>query len=736
MRVRVAPPSAPLSPGQPAAVSLEVTNSFDVIDGVAVSVDADLGLAWSAQPPLLALFPDTSGTVTVTFTASRSVPAGQHLVPLQLRSTATGTVATVEVPLIVAPTPGLAVTAVPAERSGRSRARFQVICDNTGNTPLDVDLAAVDASRTLRTSFTPTHLQLPPGSSAGAQLEVRGRRRLLGTEVVYPTQVVADAGEVDGAAVQSEAATTFRQQPVLPRGARTAMLLGAIVLVWAAVVVIALQHALSSNPLTKQAPASFYADHGAALAAGRLPPGAVPKTGTAIGLGGTLSGTVDAGSTGAGVGRITVQAWQVAPGGLVLGASTASASNGSWSIPGLMPGSYLVELSAQGYRTVWYPSASSAAGAKQVPVSAAAGTSGLHVDIAGDPGSITGTVRTIQSPPPTVTVTVLPKQGATTTPIATVTTNAQGSYSIPNLPTPGTYDLSFSAPGYHVGTDTEVLSGGQHDIANTVVLTAAAGSISGTVTAGSVPLGGVTVTAAANGDTFATATPTSGQVGAFTLANLPSPATYLLTFRASGYGTDTVAEQLGPGQNLTGLAVSLVGGAGQVSGTVSDPSGQPLGGVTVTVTGASTPLSTETLTAGQVGTYQLSGLPVPSDVTLTFSLAGYQSVTVPVQLGASGSASGIDATLTPADGTLTGTVTSTSGSPLAGTDVSVTSGATTITTHSTSSPPGRFVLQGLAPGSYSVTVSDSGYRTTTVLVTIAAGQDDTVTVQLPAGSAG
>ena len=152
--------------------------------------------------------------------------------------------------------------------------------------------------------------------------------------------------------------------------------------------------------------------------------------------------------------------------------------------------------------------------------------------------------------------------------------------------------------------------------------------------------------------------------------------------------------------------------------------------------GAPTPISTKTLTAGKVGTYQVSGLPVPADVTLTFSLSGYQSVTVPVQLGASGSASGIDATLTPADGTLTGTVTSASGTPLAGADVSVTSGSATVTTHSTSSPPGQFVLQGLAPGSYSVTVADSGYQTTTVLVTISAGQDDSVTVKLPAGSGG
>ena len=56
------------------------------------------------------------------------------------------------------------------------------------------------------------------------------------------------------------------------------------------------------------------------------------------------------------------------------------------------------------------------------------------------------------------------------------------------------------------------------------------------MTNGTTPLGGVTITAKANGKTVTSATPTTGAVGQFTIRNLPTPATYLLTFTLSGYG--------------------------------------------------------------------------------------------------------------------------------------------------------------------------------------------------------
>lgn len=752
MRVRVEAPPGPLVPDVPVPLAVEVTNGLTVIDGVRAVVHADPRIDWEAEPELLPLFPDGSGSITLTLTADPSLPAGEYQVPVELQSAAApATSATRLLALSVSPAPAMTVAAEPSDRTGRHRVSHEVVVANTGNTTLDVDLGATDTDRALTCHFTPPTLRIEPGRTVTSRLELRGRRRLFGTEVAHKARVVAAAPDA-----QAETTVTFRQRPMVPRGARTVALLAAIVAVWATVMVVALVHALGASPLQKTVPASFYAGDSAAasaaLAVSRTPAGAVPKSGLVVGVGGTLAGTVVAASTGQGIGRITVQAYGVGPGGTsVLDASAASAADGSWSIPGLFPGAYRIELSAQGFETEWYPAAPSERAAEVVHVHGLQTTSGLRTVVTGLPGSITGTVDTGQNPPPTVTVTVLPEQasaasvatgtaeaqaGATSpTPVATVTTNAQGTYSVTGLATPGTYDLSFSAPGYQAGTDTEVLAGGQQDIANTVTLTAADGSISGTVTGESGPLGGVTITASANGNTYTTATPTSGQVGVFTLGNLPSPATYLLTFTASGYGAESIAQQLGPGQSLTGLAVAMAGGAGDVSGTVEAADGTPLGGVTVTVSGTTQPVTTQTLTAGQVGSYQITGLPTPGQFTLTFSLAGYLSETIPVDLASSGSAGGVDATLAPADGAISGTVVS-GGTALSGATVSVTDGGTPLTTTSTSQPPGGFSLSGLPPGQYSVTVSLTGYQTTTVQVAVTAGQTAQPEVQMAADSSG
>ena len=69
------------------------------------------------------------------------------------------------------------------------------------------------------------------------------------------------------------------------------------------------------------------------------------------------------------------------------------------------------------------------------------------------------------------------------------------------------------------------------------------------MTGGKGPLGGVDIKATANGNTFTSATPTSGPVGRFALPRLPTPATYLLNFSKPGFGTRNVAVNLAPGKS-------------------------------------------------------------------------------------------------------------------------------------------------------------------------------------------
>lgn len=743
LRVRLLDPEVTLEQDQPATIEIEVTNDLEVIDGVSAALVDEPGVSCSVAPALLPLFPDGTGRILLELRCAPTYRAGTHQLRVELHSAVGEGGARLEtVSVVVPPRPGAVVSVDPPVRSARHRAEYRVRVENTGNTELEAALAASDPTRASRASFVRPQLRVGPGEGAWTAMRSTAKRRFLGNETSHQLTVLATAGELE---VDTKA--VFRQRPLVPRGARTVVILGTIVALWAAVFAVVLNRAFSKDPLTKQVPASFYApiSHkagqaklqslggstvGLTAANAATPAGAVPKSGVVIGVGGTISGTVDAKSTGAGVGRISVEAVQDGPSGPTTVASAATTSKGTYSIQGLLPGSYKLLFEAQGYQSRWYPNAPSASGAKAVTVDALATTGNVNVVLQGQPGSITGMIDTGQKPAPPVTITVEAQQGSATAPVATVKSNAAGAYTIPNLATPGQYDLSFSAKGYQVASASDELRGGEALIANTITLSAGTGSISGTVLAGGSPLGGVSITAKANGQTYTSATPTTGPVGEFSLTGLPSPATYLLTFQKAGYGTRVIGEQLGPGQARSNQKVVLEGGAGDISGTVTSASGQDLGGATVTVDGGSAPVTTKTLTAGTVGAYSLSGLSTPGTYTLTFSLTGYQSQTVAVPLASSGSATNVNVKLPLAVGTITGTVTSSSGTPLTGVTVSATNGTKVTTTKSTSEPAGGFLLSGLSPGSYSITFSLSGYSDETYLVDLAPGASSTVHAEL------
>ena len=167
----------------------------------------------------------------------------------------------------------------------------------------------------------------------------------------------------------------------------------------------------------------------------------------------------------------------------------------------------------------------------------------------------------------------------------------------------------------------------------------------------------------------------------------------------------------------------MVGGTGSISGTVSGAGGKPLGDVSVTVGGLAKPASTESLTAGDVGAYTISGLPTPGSYAVTFALPGYVSQTLGVTLSSNGLATGLNVTLISALGQIQGTVRSSStGAALPGVAVSVTNGAQQQKTLTASSPGGGYSLAQLPPGTYSVTYTLSGYASQTALIRLKAGQ--------------
>ena len=735
-----------VAPGGSGEILLDVVNTGTVIDGVSAHV---MGLPVehaTSRPSVLALFPDATGQLVVRLDLPTSFPAGTHPITVQVVGQA-GVAGAVhhDVDLVVGTRPQLSISAAPSVVRSRRRATFEVQVQNRGNVPLDVALRATDSDRSLQATLTPSTLSLAPGTGAVCSVRVQGPRQLLGGDRERALQVEATALD------QHEVVPlVLRQRSRLSAGVITAMVLLAILAAWASIFLFGVGAILGADPYTKVAPPSFFAatavtgaagtGTGANGAASGAPAGAVARTGVLpAGVGGTLSGTVTATSDGLGVGRMTVEAWRTSRTGLVLVGSAATQQDGSYAIAGLFPGAYLVSVKADGFTTVWYPSAAASAGAKPVTAVAQAVTGTIDLTVTGAPAVINGTVDVGAVTTPVITTVVAratwARDDATLT--RTVQAAADGTYTLPNVVAPGTYELSFTAPGYQPTTITETVTGGQTRFAPSVTLQSGTGQIAGTVTDGSHPLGGVVVSTTVGSAPIVVGTPTLGAVGTFVIPGLPTPGTYVVTFTAPGFTPATVVVDLTAGQSKNDVAVALAGGAGTVNGRILAPDGSGLGQATVTATGGPSAVTGTSLTTGTVGSFTLAGLK-PGIYTLMVTLPGYASQSVAVDLS-TGVAAPVTVTMRPSWGTVQGVVRTASAGTATGTagiSVQATDGQHTWTTTSTAvagTPPGFYSFGQLPPGSYSLTLSEAGRVVTTAVVQVVAGSTASQDLTLPAG---
>jgi hypothetical protein len=790
-------------PGGSAEVVLDVRNTSTIIDGVTTRIIGLPAAGVTSKPMLLPLFPDASGQVTLSVGVPASYPAGRHAVTIEVASVGAGLPsAYLDLDMLVAPRLELSLNCRPQVARARRQARFVLELANAGNVALDISLTAVDADRAVSTSFTPPRLRIEAGTVAVCVLRVRGPRMITGAELdrTLTVQAVAVAAgpvplpsaEPDGptahytgrdeddlwledlrapapgqatdpagsasdvtdptaalAPVVQSTAVRLRQRPLLSRGLLTALVLLTIIGLWASVFLLGLSQAFKGEPMTKQAPASFFAAAGApaggianaaSVTDGAAPAGALPKTGPLPpGVGAVITGTVTAASNRLPAGRILVEALRATDKGLQVASSAASQTDGTYSLAGLFPTRYLLRFSATGYKTLWYPAAGNQAGAKLVTASTEAATGGINAVITGLPASIQGSIDAGDTlTPVTATVRATSLIGKVTKPVASTITLTGGRYQLTNLPAPGTYELSFTAPNYQATTVVTTVAGGQKRFQSTVRLSVGNGQIGGVVTDGQQPLGGVAITTTVNGKDVTIGTPTTGTVGSFVIPALPTPGTYVITFSAPGYGAHTSVVQLGPGQSRSGLNVSLAAGVGSVSGTLVDSAGNGLGGASVTVGGAPTVMTSTTLTTGAVGYFSFNALPAPGSYTLTFSLPGHAGATVPIQLSAEGAPPRVRAVLATALGRISGVITGPDGSPLPGANVVATDGKQSWKSQATGAGGGLgnggYLLTDLAPGTYTVTASMPGFSQQTALLSVTAGTTASQNLRLGAGS--
>lgn len=707
LRVELLTPAVQVTVGEPVSVTLEIHNTSAVIEQLDVRLLGLMAEEIVQTPTELTLFPEETIRVVFDLRFHPTLPAGTHegLLVVAGRSGASvpaERLLTVEVP----ERSRVEMQAEPPIRTGGKRGGFELLVDNTGNTELDLLLQARDANRILDLSLSDRQVDLRVDQTAYVLLIARGQRPWVGSPVEHTITI-----EARGHGLEESTEVRFRQKPRLTAGIITLLTLALIVLLWTLAMYFGVLAAMETDPTTKSVPEAFMTGNGRE----DLDPATV---------GGTVTGTVTAASTGQPVERVTVEAFD-ARGQLVT--ATATDDDGSYELAALLPARYRLRLRAPGFEEQWWPGSPTAATADELVVAAAGETEAEDSVLTGLPGGIGGQAVAGDGEPAAINVEITGIDLLEEEPPILLSADDAGLWSAEDLTAPATYRITYRAAGFAPVEVTQELAAGEQLALNATRLPAAAGAISGTVTdRNGIPLGGVEVTAR-DGDVEAgTTTPTSGEVGAFSFNDLETPGTFLLTFEVDGFASETQGVPLGPGESVSGLTVVLSDATGVITGQASSSDGGPLGGVTVTVSGGGQTLSTDTLTSGAVGSFRLSGLPLPGTYSVSFDIDGFARETLQVSLGADNPEATANAVLTSSVGRITGQVLDdVTGDPIAGAQVEVSDGSTVRATTSASAPAsqrGRFSIGDLAPGAYTITATTEDGDTLTVLETLGPAQ--------------
>jgi hypothetical protein len=205
---------------------------------------------------------------------------------------------------------------------------------------------------------------------------------------------------------------------------------------------------------------------------------------------------------------------------------TVSGSAGLYQFEGLdTPGSYVLTLSAPGYTSV--TRALELGPGESSPRDPAAGPVPVLLDKG--QGIVTGTVTTLDDagrliPLGGVVVTVT---NATFTANTSTLTGGvgDGTYTLTGLPTPGSYTVSFAAPGFQTEfVNVQYLAPGSQTQSPT--LSSSDAQVKGTVLVNGVATGGVRVALSDGIQEFAT-TSSDSPAGLYSLVGVP-PGTYTL----------------------------------------------------------------------------------------------------------------------------------------------------------------------------------------------------------------
>ena len=317
---------------------------------------------------------------------------------------------------------------------------------------------------------------------------------------------------------------------------------------------------------------------------------------------------------------------------------------------------------------------------------------------------------------------------------ATLSQN-DGAWAIGGVKAPGYYLLVFAKAGYQTQRYVVDSSSDAAKQPITVALVPGQGRLSGHVYGpGGKPVGAAQVAITDGINSITTSTNSRGDGGGWQVSGLSTPDAYVVTVSHDGLSTETALTKLAAGGSAT-VDITLKSGVGSLVGRVvgvnSLGASAGLGGARVTATNGTITRSASTVTASAsnadiAGRYTLPDLP-PGTYTLTAAADGYlpQTRQVTITPGSSGSTVPTIA-LQSSSAAVTGLVHTADGTPLNGVGIVLSSPTNTYKTATGSD--GAFRLDGIAPGTYTLSASVAGFVPVVVNVLANAGQTTEVPV--------
>lgn len=707
MRALAWPEMVEVSPGDSGFISVAITNTSAVIDAYQVQVFG-LDPTWvDIEPARLSLFPGDTESVSINLRLPEDYPASRRTLAVNVVSDDDpGSFALTQVELAVQPQTQTSLQVDPTMITSGHSATFGMVIGNSGNAAVTAAGFAVDPEELAEFTFEPSQVVVAPGREQIIQITAVGGRSWFGP----PRPRTFTVGVL--AETKVEALATWLQRPRIGRW--LLMLLG--LLTAAAVFAVVLERSFKSV-VDEARVSNELLD--AALSSDEAGGVNVPADP------GSVNGQLVSSTTGQGLSGAQAELFVVGDDQNPV-SSAASDDEGKFTFSNLGAGLYLLRLSGADVNEIWYGNTPTSAGSTEIPVELGTPFDLEPIVVGGIPVPVEGAVDVDDPSGTTVSLVAVGQIDPSVDPVvATVEVGADGSFVLPDVPSPGVYEMMVSKPGFATETRAVVLEPGQSLDGIEVSLRPGNGIIEGSVSSPTGPLGGATVIATDGTTEIETVSLTEGTKGAFTLRNLAVPGQYTVTVSRDGFSPEARTIALEEGQGSAGFSARLLPAIGSIQGRALVDNA-PARGLTVAISGGTVNRTTAVLSqGGAAGTYSFFGLPAPATYTLTFSSADTIPQVRVIDLDpASGSenATGVDVSLSEERTTVRGMVLDVDGSPASQATVVLTDGTDPLTQLTADEPvAGEFAFSDIAPGSYTLTASRIGTEPAVQLVTVTAG---------------